>query len=98
MGDNLRPLTLLLGATCLWALCVLVLALAGLGARFAPPSDAAKAPRRCPKITLSRSQSRLGPLTDYLEVGQRPLLTADRRPGRAARRQRRGQRATSTSP
>lgn len=80
MGDNLRPLTLLLGATCLWALCVLVLALAGLGARFAPPSETARAPA-LPKITLSRSQSRLGPITDYLEVGQRPLLTSDRRPG-----------------
>lgn len=80
MGDNLRPLTLLLGATCLWALCVLVLALAGLGARFAPASDTAKAPP-LPKITLSRSQSRLGPITDYIEVGQRPLLTSDRRPG-----------------
>jgi general secretion pathway protein N len=80
VGDNLRPLTLLLGATCLWALCVLVLALAGLGARFAPPSETARAPA-LPKITLSRSQSRLGPITDYLEVGQRPLLTSDRRPG-----------------
>lgn len=80
MGDNLRPLTLLLGAAGLWALCVLILALAGLGARFAPPTEAARAPA-LPKITLSRSQSRLGPVADYVEVGQRPLLTPDRRPG-----------------
>jgi general secretion pathway protein N len=79
VADAFRPLTLLLGAVCLWALCVLILALAGLGSRFAETGPGAAAPP-LPDVTLTRSQSRLGPVSDYLVVGQRPLLNADRRP------------------
>ena len=79
MADNLRPLTLLLGACCLWAICVMGLSLAGLGSRFAPPAEGIAAPA-LPKVNLARTESRLGPLANYLEVGQRPLLNADRRP------------------
>ena len=82
MADQLRPLTLLLGAVCLWALSVLVLALAGLGSRVPPSSAAATAPP-LPRVTLTRSESRLGPFTAYTEVAQRPLLNQDRRPGLA---------------
>ena len=82
MTDQLRPMTLLLGAVCLWALSVLVLALAGLGGRFAPASASIAAPP-LPTVTLTRSQSRLGAFEQYAEVGRRPLLSQDRRPGLA---------------
>lgn len=82
MADQWRPLTLLLGAVCLWALSVLVLALAGLGGSV-PPSSVSPAAPPLPRVTLTRSQSRLGPLANYAEVGQRPLLNQDRRPSLA---------------
>ena len=82
MADQLRPLTLLLGAVCLWALSVLVLALAGLGSQV-PPASAAIAAPPLPKVTLTRSESRLGPFAQYAEVAQRPLLNQDRRPSLA---------------
>jgi general secretion pathway protein N len=82
VADHLRPLTLLLGAACLWALSVLVLALAGLGGGVAPAAGGAVAPA-IPKVSLTPSQSRLGPAANYAEVGQRPLLNQDRRPGLA---------------
>ena len=82
MADALRPLSLLLAAACLWALSVLILALSGLGSRFAAaPADTTPPP--LPNVSLTRSQSRLGPLSDYAEVGARPLLTLDRRPAPA---------------
>lgn len=79
MADAFRPLTLLLGAVCLWALSVLVLALAGLGSRFSAAGYDGEPPP-LPGVSLTRSQSRLGPMADYLVVGERPLLTLDRRP------------------
>ena len=79
MADAFRPLTLLLGAVCLWALSVLILALAGLGSRFPAATSDGKVPP-LPSISLNRSQSRLGPMAEYLEVGERPLMTSNRRP------------------
>ena len=79
MADALRPPTLLLGAICLWALCLLVLAMTGLGSRFPAGAHDARPPP-IPAVSLTRSQSRLGPIANYLEVGERPLMTADRRP------------------
>ena len=82
MADTVRPLTLLLAAAGLWALSVLVLALAGLGSRFPAPTATIEAPA-LPKITLTRTEPRLGAYANYMEVGQRPLLMPDRRPGTA---------------
>ena len=79
MAESLRPLTLLLGAAALWALCLLVLALAGLGSRF-PAPDGAVAPPPLPKVSLTPTRSRLGPWDSYAEVGTRPLLNERRRP------------------
>lgn len=79
MADALRPLTLLLGVICLWALSVLILALSGLGSRFAVATTG-QTPPRLPAIALTRSQSRLGPMNDYLGVGQRPLMNENRQP------------------
>jgi general secretion pathway protein N len=80
VADTLRPLTLLLAAAGLWALSVLVLAMAGLGSRFPAPTATIEAPS-LPKITLTRTEPRLGAFANYTEVGQRPLLMPDRRPG-----------------
>lgn len=79
MADAFRPLTLLLGALCLWALCLLILALSGLGSRFPAVTDAA-APPPLPSVSLTRSVSRLTAMADYLEVGERPLMNQTRRP------------------
>ena len=80
MLESLRPTTGLLAAVCLWALGLLGLSLAGLGGRFGPhPDNAALAPP-LPQVRLDQTKSRLGPAIDYLEIGTRPLLSADRRP------------------
>jgi general secretion pathway protein N len=78
VAEFLRPLTLLLGGAALWALCLLVLALGGLGSRFAPPGAVA-APPPLPKVTLAATASRLGPWENYAEGGSRPLLNVQRR-------------------
>jgi general secretion pathway protein N len=77
--DSLRPLTLLLGGAALWALCLLVLALAGLGTRF-PAPDGSVAPPPLPKVSLVPTRSRLGAWESYAEVGARPLLNERRQP------------------
>jgi general secretion pathway protein N len=79
VAEHLRPLTLLLGGAALWALCLLVLALSGLGTRF-PPPDAGDAPPALPAVSLTRTESRLGAFSAYAEVGQRPLLNEGRKP------------------
>lgn len=78
MADSLRPLTLILGGAALWALCLLVLALAGLGSRFPRPGEVASPPA-LPKVSLAAAASRLGPWENYAEVGSRPLLNEHRR-------------------
>ena len=44
VAEGLRPLTLLLGGAALWALCLLILALGGLGTNFSPPTVSAAPP------------------------------------------------------
>jgi general secretion pathway protein N len=79
VADALRPASLLAGAVCLWAVLVLLLAFAGLGARVADSGLQPVAPA-IPRATLTATRSRLGPLLNYAQVGQRPLLSPDRRP------------------
>ena len=84
MADYLRPSGALLAAFALWALGLLVLGLGGLGGRVGPhPPNAALAPP-VPQVQLVELAPRLGPIGDYAEVGQRPLLNADRRPAAVA--------------
>lgn len=84
MIDQLRPAGALLAALAAWSVGLLLLALAGLGARFAPhPDNPAVAPPM-PRVELAEVGSRLGPPSDYAEVGNRPLLSADRRPAAVA--------------
>ncbi|TNJ35551.1 hypothetical protein [Arenimonas terrae] len=80
MIGALRPTGALLAALAAWSLALLALAIMGLGARVGlHPSNATLAPP-LPQVSLTPTDSRLGPLSDYLEVGSRPLLSADRRP------------------
>lgn len=80
MINALRPAGALLAALALWALGLLVLAVAGLGGNVGPhPDNEALAPPM-PQVELAAVGSRLGPSSDYLEIGNRPLLSADRRP------------------
>lgn len=84
MNKFRNPLTAVCAALALWTLAVFALTLSGLGARFSPyPDDPGRAPE-LPNVQLVKGGIRLGPITDYLEVGQRPLLTPDRRPGAVA--------------
>ena len=79
MVEAFRPLTLLLGGAALWALCLLVLALGGLGTRFDEPGLESPPPP-LPKVALAPLRSRLGSLGDYAEVGARPLMNDTRQP------------------
>ena len=80
MIARLRPAGAVLAAVAAWAVGLLLLALAGLGGRVGlHPGNAALAPP-VPQVRLEAVDSRLGPATDYAEVGNRPLLNADRRP------------------
>ena len=73
--------TLLLASFLLWAGLVLVVAIFGLGARFNPlPVDASLA-KPIPTVKIIQNIPTLEPLSNYLEVGARPLLMLDRRPG-----------------
>ena len=83
MAEALRPLTLLLGGAALWALCLLVLALGGLGTRFAAP-ELDGPPPALPKVSLAQTQSRLGAWDTYAEVGTRPLMNEGRKPSAVA--------------
>jgi general secretion pathway protein N len=77
---RLRPAGALLAAVAAWSVGLLLLSLAGLGGRVGlHPGNAALAPP-VPQVRLEAVGSRLGPATDYLDVGNRPLLSADRRP------------------
>lgn len=80
MVNALRPASALLAGLALWALCLVVLALFGLGGRVgAHPDDGLLTPPM-PVVTLDAVGSRLGPASDYMEVGNRPLFSRDRRP------------------
>lgn len=80
MVSALRPAGVVLAGIAAWALCLVVLALLGLGGRVGPhPEDGALVPA-LPVVTLDAVGSRLGPASDYLEVGNRPLFSRDRRP------------------
>lgn len=75
-----RPLTGVLAATCLWAVMLLALAITGLGGRVAPLKDDPSDMPPVPTVNLTAVTPRLGMIGEYGEVGDRPLLVADRRP------------------
>lgn len=73
--------TLLLSGFTLWAGLVLIVALLGMGGRFdALPVDTSLA-KPIPTVKIERKKAVLEPIEYYSEVGSRPLLMFDRRPG-----------------
>ncbi len=73
--------SLLLASFVLWAGLVLLVAAFGLGARFNPlPIDTSLA-KPIPTVKIAQNTPMLEPMSNYLEVGTRPLLMLDRRPG-----------------
>ncbi|HLS83990.1 MAG TPA: hypothetical protein VK016_04925 [Arenimonas sp.] len=80
MIESLRPGNAFAAALAAWSAALLLLALFGLGGRSALlPDDPARQPP-VPRVELREVHPRLGPLSDYAEVGARPLLSFDRRP------------------
>ena len=80
MIARLRPAGAVLAAVAAWSVGLLVLALAGLGGRVGlHEGNSALAPP-VPEVRLEAVDSRLGPAADYADVGNRPLLSPDRRP------------------
>lgn len=72
--------TLLLAAFAFWSLMVAIVVYAGLGGRYSlHPDDASLVPE-LPRIDLSRAQAPLGELSQYSQVGERPLFNPDRKP------------------
>ena len=78
-AETVRPSTWLLGAIAGWAMLVWVLALAGLGHRIEQlPADPSLA-QPLPPLPSAAAPA-LGPLAQYTEFSNRPLLNDDRRP------------------
>ena len=80
VAEGLRPLTLLLGGAALWALCLLILALGGLGTNFPPPTVAA-APPPLPNVAMARAESASVP-TRSMRWSPRPLMNGTSQAGR----------------
>ncbi|WP_149195458.1 general secretion pathway protein GspN [Luteimonas suaedae] len=77
-ADTAGARTRLLAAIALWAVCVWLLALFGLGGRVQPlPEDPALL-QPLPQGSAG-AEERLGPLSQYTEIGERPLFASDRR-------------------
>lgn len=73
--------TLLLASFVVWASLVLLVSFFGLGARFEPlPVDLSLA-KSIPDVKIDQGKKVLEPIEYYAEVGTRPLLMFDRRPG-----------------
>lgn len=71
--------TWLLAAVAGWAVLAWLLAVFGMGGRIAPLADDPGLIKPIPTLPAS-SDSRLGPITQYAEIGARPLFAEDRRP------------------
>lgn len=76
--DDLGPKTWLLAGVAAWGVLLWVLALAGMGGRVGEGEIEGEG-QRLPGA-VSAAKERLGPLGDYMEIGQRPLFTEDRQP------------------
>lgn len=77
--DNAAAKTWLLGALALWALCVWVLGLAGMGGRVERLANDPALLQALPQLPTS-PPDRLGAMTQYAAISQRPLFTEDRKP------------------
>jgi general secretion pathway protein N len=77
-ADSLAPKTWLLAASAAWALCLWVLAMAGMGSRLGEAEQDA-AQQRLPTTSLPTGD-RPGALTQYSEIAARPLFSERRVP------------------
>ena len=73
------PRTWLLATVAGWALLVWVLSLGGMGAHIARLPEDPSLVRKLPVAPKVQAE-RIGPLSQYAEVGARPLFSEDRRP------------------
>lgn len=71
--------TWLLGTLALWALCVWLLALFGLGGRVQRLAEDPALLQPLPQVPRPLPE-RLGPLPQYAQIGQHPLFSEDRAP------------------
>jgi len=76
--EDAGPRTWLLAAVALWALCVWVMAVAGLGSRVPPLEEDPALLQPLPQDEALAGE-RLGPLPQYAQVIDRPLFAHDRR-------------------
>lgn len=76
--DSLAPKTWLLAGVAAWALCLWVLAMAGMGGRLGEVAEDG-GPQRLPTTELPGGE-RPGPLAQYSEIAERPLFSENRRP------------------
>ncbi len=77
--EGVAPRTWLLATITGWALLLWVLALLGMGERAQRLADDPSLLARLPQLAPA-SPERLGPLTQYTDIGDRPLFSEDRRP------------------
>jgi general secretion pathway protein N len=77
--DDAGPRTWLLATVAGWALLAWLLAVAGMG-RHAPALDADPTQLRPLPTTRAPAAERLGPLSQYAQIGTRPLFSQDRQP------------------
>ena len=77
--DDVGARTWLLAAVAGWAVLAWLLAVFGMGGRIAPLVDDPGLVKPIPALPAS-SASRLGPISQYAEIGARPLFSVDRRP------------------
>lgn len=77
--DAASPRTWLLATVAGWAVLVWLLALAGMGRNAQLLDDDASLVATLPQ-SRAPAKPRVGPLTQYAEIGARPLLMDDRRP------------------
>lgn len=77
--ETARPLTWLLAGAAGWGLLAVTLALAGMGRRLPALADAAAIAKPLPPLR-NPVPGRIGALTRYDEIAQRPLFATDRRP------------------
>lgn len=76
--DSLGPKTWLLGGIAAWAVVMWVLAMAGMGGRIGD-TEIDDQTQRLPGA-VPAAKERLGPLGQYIEIGQRPLFAEKRQP------------------
>ncbi len=77
--DAVGARTWLLAAVAGWAVLAWLLAVFGMGGRIAPLADDPALIKPIPALSANAG-SRLGPITQYAEIGARPLFAEDRRP------------------